>query len=662
MCVISHQSTQWTDRRAHIWLGIAGLAYVAIFTTISAWKLANFRYNAIDLAIFTQVVSRTAAGDPFGLSIHPPTYLGDHFSPALALLALPFRALPNPLTLLFCLHLALACGAWPVYRLARGWFTPAASLALGIAYLLSPFTQNLSLFEFHFIAFAVPLLLGAAATYQRKDFRGFSLWCVAALLIREDVALIVGAFALLALIERRPRRWVITPLALAAVWIPLAFSIIHAASVTGNYKYGLYYAWLWPALASAPWSVLTHLLRIGNIEMIAGMLLPFAFLPLLTPAALILAAGPISQILLGAPGGGDLILKTQYSALFLPALWLAFGRTLGNLQERPGQRPRWLKIFFTDPRLGVLLLAVAVGYASLTLGPLPGTIGKILAQGWQSTENRWRTELASRIPPAAPAAASYAFLPALAARPQLSSLNYAFIGHLQLSRYPYELPPETQYLLADLNEFLTYQIQYGWHFLYAQDYLGAAARLRERLARDGFAVTAIADHTVLMERGGTDTVALYRILDQAPPDLNRQPVATEAGLQFLGWRQTAPAPGPVPADRQLPLSLYWRTELPQIQPYYWQLEVAGKAVTPLYPLGNGLLPANDWPVGAIVESNSWFAAPDIAPDQPVTLQLVAVQAGGLYLAPDLATELRIERSKNISPAIPLGTLNELLDH
>ncbi|MDD5110734.1 MAG: DUF2079 domain-containing protein [Patescibacteria group bacterium] len=647
------------DRRAMYALIFACLIYVALFSAIAAWKFFNFRYNAIDLAIFTQAVSRTAAGDWFGLSIHPPSYLGDHFSPALALLAIPFRVFPHPLTLLIALQIALAAGAWPVYRLARGWFSPAASLALGVAYLISPFTQNLSLFEFHFIAFAVPLVLSAAAAYQRKNFRSFFIWSALALLIREDAALIIGAFALLSWLERRPRRWVVTPLAMAVVWMPLAFLIIHSASVTGNYKYGIYYAWLWPAIFSAPWSVLGHFLQIGNFEMIAGMLLPFAFLPLLAPAALILAVAPLAQILLGAPGGGDLILKTQYIALFLPALWISFCRTLGNFQARPQQRPRWLKIFFTDPRLGVLLLAVAVGYASLTLGPLPGTVGKILAQGWQPEGNRWQMELVARIPPNAPAAASYAFLPALASRPQLASLNYAFIGHLQLSRYPYELPPETQYILADLSEFLTYQIQYGWHFLYAQDYPGAAARLRQRLARDGFAVTAIAGSTALLERGGTDAVALYRILDQAPTDLHRQPVATESGLQFLGWRAADPAPGPVPADRQLPLTLYWRTELPQKQPYYWQLTVAGKAITPLYPLGNGLLPATDWPVGAIVETNSWTIAPDVPPDQDIALKLVTVQAGGLYLAPDLATELRIERSQKISPAIPLGTLAEL---
>ncbi len=76
--------------------------------------------------------------------------------------------------------MALAAGAWPVYRLARHRLSPLSAAAAGVAYLLNPFTQNLSLFEFHFIAFAVPLLLFAAAAYQRQRFGEFAAWCLAA--------------------------------------------------------------------------------------------------------------------------------------------------------------------------------------------------------------------------------------------------------------------------------------------------------------------------------------------------------------------------------------------------------------------------------------------------------------------------------------------------
>ena len=657
---------RWTDRRSIVLLTVGGACYISIFFVLAAWKYINFRYNALDLGIFTQTVSQTAAGYPFGLTIHPPSYLGDHFSPILFLLALPYRIFPHPLTLIFFLQLALAAGVYPLYRLSRRFISPGPALAVGLAYLLNPFTQNLSLFEFHAIAFAVPLLLFAVDAFQQKRFGHFLLWCTAALLVREDVALVVGAFALLALVERRRRVWVLAPALAAAAWLVLGFSIIHAASPLGNYKFSLYYAWLGeniPAIFHTilfrPLRWITQLLRIGNLALVAGLLLPFLFLPVAAPAALILAIGPLAQIALGAPGGGDLVLKTQYSALFLPGLWTAFIAALGWLSHATTIGPPWLKPFTSDRRLTVALLVTAVVYASLTLGPLPGALQKIFQQGWQNETARWEQTLVEKIPSAAPVVATYNFLPAVSSRPIVSSLNYAFIGRLQLSQQPYTLPSSTQYVLADLSEFLTFELQYRRHFWYAADYPAAAGKLRERLDHNGFAVTAVADRFIVMERGATSTIALYRVLTDAPSDLRGEPRAVGDGLHFLGYRIGASAPGPIPPDRQLPLELYWRSDGMPMENMYFHFIIDGKEQTTSYPLGSGLFPVPDWPAGSTIETNYWMAAPPVANDSRVALQLFTIGNGGLYLAPDLSTEPRVTKRTNVVPPIELGRLSDL---
>src|SRR3989344_4432310 len=183
------------DSRAGLLLAAAAALWLAIIFIAAQWKYANLRYTAMDLGIFTQVVARSAVGDWFGSTIHPPTYLGDHFSPTLLALTLPYRLVPSPLTLVFLLQFSLALGAWPLYRLSRPALPPLGALAAGLAYLVSPFTQNLALFEFHFIAFSVPVLLAAANSFARKKLPAFSGWCLASLLIREDVALAVLGFA-----------------------------------------------------------------------------------------------------------------------------------------------------------------------------------------------------------------------------------------------------------------------------------------------------------------------------------------------------------------------------------------------------------------------------------------------------------------------------------
>lgn len=657
----------WTDRRAKLVLLLAGIVYVALFSGIAAWKLYNFRYNALDLAIFTQTVSQTAAGNWFGNSIHPPTYLGDHFSPALALVALPFKFFPTPLTLLVLLQIALAAGAWPVYRLARHRFAPLPAAAVGVAYLLNPFTQNLGLFEFHFIAFAVPPLLFAAAAYQRQRFGAFTAWCLAAVFIREDVALVLVGFALLALLERRSNRWVLAPGIFGVLWLAGALALISRFAPAGSYKFGIYYAWLGgsPAailgtLLTQPARIIVHLISVGNFEMIAGLLLPFCFLPLFAPLPLLLVAGPLAQILLGEPGGSDLILKTQYSALFLPGLWLAFTAALAKLRDRRLARPQWLAALLAQRGLRTTILAIAVVYAALTLGPLAGTVKKIRQQGFYPAESRWRQALVAAVPPEAPVAATYDFLPIVAARTHAASLNYAFIGRLQLSQVPYELPPDTEYIVADRSEFLTYQLQYRPNFLYRQDYPHAAARLRQRLEADGFGIVAAADRFMLLRRGAGTGGALYRQLEAPPPEMQGTPSAVGGGLHFLGFRRTEPAPGPILPQDQLPLATYWQSDGTPGQNYSVQLQVDGHVLPTYHPLGSGLYPVPDWDAGRAVETTYWFAKPAADAKAQIALQVVAVLDGGLYLAPDLSTEARVTRSVNLGQPIPLGTLDELL--
>ena len=63
--------------------------YFAFFSFTSFWKYYNFFYNALDLAIINQIFYNSTLGNFFASSIHPPSYLGDHFSPILILLLPP---------------------------------------------------------------------------------------------------------------------------------------------------------------------------------------------------------------------------------------------------------------------------------------------------------------------------------------------------------------------------------------------------------------------------------------------------------------------------------------------------------------------------------------------------------------------------------------------
>ena len=101
------------------WLWITIGIYVITFGFISLWKYFNFAYNALDLAIINNVFYQTSLGQLFGSSIHPPSYLGDHFTPVIFLLIIPYLVFAAPPILLILQTFILSLTAWPIYLMAK---------------------------------------------------------------------------------------------------------------------------------------------------------------------------------------------------------------------------------------------------------------------------------------------------------------------------------------------------------------------------------------------------------------------------------------------------------------------------------------------------------------------------------------------------------------
>ena len=95
------------------------ILYIGLFSLISGWKYFNFGYNAMDLAIINQVFYNSSLGNWLASSIHPPSYLGDHFTPIILIL-LPFYWLfKHPITLLILQTAALGASSWPIFLIAK---------------------------------------------------------------------------------------------------------------------------------------------------------------------------------------------------------------------------------------------------------------------------------------------------------------------------------------------------------------------------------------------------------------------------------------------------------------------------------------------------------------------------------------------------------------
>lgn len=495
-----------------LWLMI-GL-YIITFSSICIYKYINFGYNGLDLAIFNQVFYNSAHGQLFVSSIHEPSYLGDHFKPIILLL-LPFYLLyQSPITLLIIQTIFLGLAAWPLYLIAKKIFQkPQYYLLMPFAYLFNPFIHNINLYEFHLVPISIFLIFFAYYFYQKEKFYPFITFIILALMTREDVTLFIFCFALFILVDCYKKKkkilwsWVATLLILSIFWFLAALKIIASFNPGGNYKFLFYYSWLGNSIPEIiknifvhPLIIINHLLTYTNLEMILGFLTPFLFLPLLNPHYLILLIGNLAQIVIGGPGGGSLTWQTHYGTLFLIPLFIATIYSLNFILTK------YLK--YRD--LIIMLWLVTNIYNAWGLGI---KIYQPITQNLQPIKK----EILAQIPASASVASTYEFLGPLSSRSQIYSFHYAFIGKHQYSNLDYQLPSDTEYLLINFADLITYDLQFNFVTFYRPFYPQSAQRTRQIIEQNNYGLVEIKDLVALFQKNYPSNKKLYAIANNQPP-------------------------------------------------------------------------------------------------------------------------------------------------
>src|SRR5215467_5060458 len=196
-----------TARRDPVaWL--IALATFAAYTTLSVARYLRLDPGSWDLGIYTQYVRQLADLHAPVVAIRGPGFnlLGDHFQPIVALMAPFFRLFPTPVTLLVAQALLTAVSVVPVCRAAQAWLGTGVSRVIGAAYGFSWGLQQMIIFDFHEIAFAVPLLACSLSALVLRRPRAAALWALPLVFVKEDQGLTVAAIGLV-MITMAARAW-----------------------------------------------------------------------------------------------------------------------------------------------------------------------------------------------------------------------------------------------------------------------------------------------------------------------------------------------------------------------------------------------------------------------------------------------------------------------
>lgn len=347
-----------------------GLGIAATHMTVACVRYANFDSASWDLGIFTQVVDNYAHLHAPIASIHGPGFnvLGDHFSPALALLTPLFWIRQSAVMLLLAQALAFGLSAVAITRLARARLGAPGGTVLGVAYGLSAGLMQAAVVDFHEIALAVPLLACALVALVEERWRAVVWWSLPLLFVKEDLGLTVAAIGLLVAFRGARRIGFILATAGVAGSLLAVFAIIPILAPGHRYAYFSQYdsahahdslSAVWGALAPSRWTsgFLTKLHTVATLgwtTAFAGWGSSIALLALPTLAWRFISA---QSFYWGT--------SWHYDAILMPIVFVAAIETCERLAQRDGW-PRWFAL--ATPAAA---LAVSITFAtSSPLGPL----------------------------------------------------------------------------------------------------------------------------------------------------------------------------------------------------------------------------------------------------------------------------------------------------
>lgn len=281
-------ASRWSGLRRwgpHVLVG------AATFGLYSALSLARYRHMdaGVDLAIFGQAVQRYAHWQlPWSdiKAVSGFNLLGDHFSPVVALAAPAYWLVPHVWVLLVVQAGLIGLTTFLITRVAARRLGQGAGLLIGAVYALAWGTQWLALFDFHEVAFALPLVAMCYLRLLEGRDRSAVLWALPLMLVKEDSVFLLLGLALVLLARRRFRL-----AAMASTYAIGTFALIVGVIIPRMSYYGRYTYWsssaaggnvIWRSLVD-----LAHAFSGGQApHLLAALLLPTLGLALRSPLML----------------------------------------------------------------------------------------------------------------------------------------------------------------------------------------------------------------------------------------------------------------------------------------------------------------------------------------------------------------------------------------
>jgi uncharacterized membrane protein len=591
------------------WLTV-GLSsiYAVVFGYLSIAKFQSFHCGVFDIGVMIQTFWNTAQGRLMEESVNlgfPISRLWVAHAEVIYIpLSLIYKLLPSPNTILILQSIFLAAGAIPVYLLARhhlGHELLAVSFA--VAYLLYPGMQNANLTDVHGLAFSPALLLFAFYFLQNRRYVAFWIFAVLALWCREDIAILLFMMSLYAFFILKERRIGAGLCALSLFWLFMAlkgrYFIMDWAGVTLNASEDPSRSH-WSQLDSGrvifkrPFYFLDEILLTKlNVRYLIDVLGPLAFLSLLAPFELAMAA-PIFAIYLLGDWVAAKSVSVYYAAPIIPFVFISAIMGLHNLRVYWERRLVAGKNFWSTPRfagvVGFLIVTLSLAFFSLESNARQ-------AGAWKRTPRHEKIDmLIARIPSSASLSADL-YLGTHAAERREFCVFPERLDKVEYVLYDF-YAPEYRFMTRDT------------FFLPVEHPLNPP--IRQVLHSGAFGCIWFDDGIALFKRGIDRKASWEKLAFAEESEIRERADVAVGGLQFRGYTRQIDAR--IFEKRVLHFTTFWkRRDLVAGDRFVYQLSNGAH----VYEFANepawGLWPIAEWPENKLIRDEVYW---DIPADLP----------------------------------------------
>lgn len=311
---------KWVQKYG-VW--ILFLFFGAIYSLYSVVRHLRFETFIFDLGVYDQMIWLASKGKPLFSTILDTHVFGDHFTPTLILLAPLYWLWDNVLMLLVFQAFFCSLGVFPIYFLSFKK-TKDVWLSLTISFCFLAFfgVQNAIAFDFHPIVLATTLFAWVLWFYEEKKWLPFWVAIILILGLQENFAAFLAAYGLFLIFQFRDlKKGLLLFFGCAFLFFVLTSLVIPHFN-SGQFIYAPTHLknlsfWGMVKMFFTPFS---------KIQVMFYAFFAFGFLPILTPAILIILFEEFLQRFVGTPIATRWNLGFQYNIILAPVL--AYGAIL----------------------------------------------------------------------------------------------------------------------------------------------------------------------------------------------------------------------------------------------------------------------------------------------------------------------------------------------